>query len=81
MLGTEPVYTAGFIKVLEHQGVIKKVGKQPAEGGRGKPSDIFEVPNEVTLVFWQDDATPADATPEVEEKAKEELGVESATVG
>ena len=52
VLGVDQVYVAGFVKVLENQGVIKKVGKSPPNGGRGKPSDVYSIDNEVTLVFW-----------------------------
>lgn len=54
-LGEEYVTTAALIKLLVSQGVIKEVGKQPATGGRGKPSSIYQIDNEVTLVFWNDE--------------------------
>jgi len=56
-LGCEYLEASSLIKLLVNQGVVKEVGKLPATGGRGKPSSIFEIPNEVELVFWEDNQT------------------------
>lgn len=53
-LGVEYVKVSGLVATLVKQGAIKKVGTRPAEGGRGKPSDVFEFPSVIELVFWQE---------------------------
>lgn len=44
--------TAGaLVKLMEAQGVAKKVGQQPAASGKGKPSTIYEIPPTWTIDF------------------------------
>lgn len=44
--------TAGaLVKLMEAQGVCKKVGQQPAASGKGKPSTIYEIPATYTIDF------------------------------
>jgi hypothetical protein len=44
------VEAAGTIKFLRRKGIAKKVGKRYAAfGGRGKPTDIYELPAEINL--------------------------------
>lgn len=62
--------TAGLIKFLLKGGMVKEVGSKPADGGRGKPSKIYEIPNEVELVFWED--TQNSETPEKSNEEKED---------
>jgi hypothetical protein len=52
-IGHDYQTTSGFVKVLVSIGAIRKAGFKPQEDGkRGKPSEMFEVDNEVDLVFW-----------------------------
>lgn len=47
---------AGGINFLVQMGVIKKTGEtRPAAGGRGKPSDVFEIPQAWEIEFWSDE--------------------------
>jgi hypothetical protein len=44
------VEAAGTMRFLLHKGVAKKVGKRRSSPfGRGKPTDIYEIPSEVSL--------------------------------
>lgn len=53
---------AGGIKFLFESGIIKKTGEtKSAEGGRGKPSDVYEFPESHEIVFWEN---PEDNTVE-----------------
>jgi hypothetical protein len=53
-LGVKAVDANGFIAVLVHQGVLVKSNEtQPAAGGRGKPSNLYEVPEGIELVMWE----------------------------
>lgn len=65
--------TSALVKFLVNKGIVKEVGKETRpEGARGKPGLLYEVPNEVELVFWEDVGTveTVEPTPEtVTEKA------------
>lgn len=80
-----------ILRWLTSEGAIKIVGQaERAPGARGKAADIFEVPNELTIVFWQDapaepaaEPAPEMAAPPVETVSATTLEpsqVESATV-
>jgi hypothetical protein len=46
----EYVEAAGTIRFLRHKGIAKKVGKRYAPfGGRGKPTDVYQIPTEINL--------------------------------
>lgn len=90
IIGEDYPVAMSLIKLLEKTEQAKKVGKRPAEGGRGKPSDLFEINGEADFLFW--DCQQADgevvsqteaveAALETEEKIKSELGVEAVTIG
>ncbi len=47
---------SALVKLLVSQEVVKEVGKQVMPAGtKGKPATVYSVPNEVELVFWEDD--------------------------
>jgi hypothetical protein len=59
------VRVSGFVNTLVSLKVIKQVGTKSAEGKRGKPSGVFEIPQALELVFWQDkDETVPEIAPE-----------------
>lgn len=48
--GTVYAEAANTLKFLAARGVIKDAGKRPQASGRGKPSNLFEIPEgEITL--------------------------------
>ena len=49
----------GFLAVAEALGSVKKVGTRKVEGARGKPSNLFEIPESVTVAL----ITVADEAP------------------
>lgn len=54
-LGEDYQTVAALIKFLVNQGVVKAVGHRANPAGtKGKPSTVYEVPNEIELVFWED---------------------------
>ena len=60
--------TSALVKFLVKIGATKEVGKKPnPPGQRGKPSVIYEVPNLVELVFWEDKEEKEVDNPEVKE--------------
>lgn len=54
IIGEDYLVATGITKWLVNNEVVKPVGKQPCETGRGKPSIIFEYPQKVDLDFWPD---------------------------
>lgn len=65
-LGVDYVKASGLVAVLAEQGAINKVGTRPPDGGRGKPSDVFEFPESIELCFWQDGEIGMPEAPEIE---------------
>ena len=53
-LGANYIEASGLVKILVTQGALKQVGSRSIDGQRGKPSAVFEVPEVIELVFWQD---------------------------
>ena len=55
MLGEDYLTTSSIVKFATKLGAIKELPEKRSnpEGKRGKPSSLFEVPNEVVLVFWK----------------------------
>lgn len=49
--------TSSLVKFLVLIGAAKAVGKKSADGGRGKPSIIYEIDNEFDIVLWEDKAS------------------------
>ena len=48
---------SSIIKFLVKIGAVKEVGKEVrAEKTKGKPSTVYEVPNLVELIFWDEEA-------------------------
>jgi predicted ArsR family transcriptional regulator len=45
-LGIDRTIVMYAIKVMEHDGTIKVVGKQPAAGGKGRSSHVYGIPTE-----------------------------------
>ncbi len=45
---------SALIKWFVHIGAAKEVGKKAQETGRGKPSVIYEIDNEISLCLWED---------------------------
>lgn len=43
------VVASGLLRYLIAQGHAKKVDKRKSPNGKGKPTDIYEVPDEVNL--------------------------------
>ena len=77
MIEEDYLTTSALVKFSVKLGAIKEVGKEKLpEGTRGKPSMLYEVPNEVLLVFWQDNET--DEVPEVPEIVDENVVAEPA---
>jgi hypothetical protein len=54
-LQTDYLAASALVKFFVEQGIAKKVGNLVVEGQRGKPSAIYEIPNVVELVFWDED--------------------------
>lgn len=48
-LGVEYAAAAGLVAILEAKGLASVVEKRPNPTGKGKPTDIFEIPETVTL--------------------------------
>lgn len=45
----------GFLSIVEALGGVKKVGTRKVDGARGKPSNLFEVPEKIgDMVMWTD---------------------------
>lgn len=83
VIGEDYIVASSFIKVLVGAGAAKEVGKRPAEGGKGKPSTVYEIDREIELELWQEEnqTENVESAPETEEKIKSELGVETVTIG
>lgn len=67
LLGEEYLVVSSLVKFMVKNGIAKEVGKRPNPAGqRGKPASIYEIPNEATLVFWEDttDETTGETTDE-----------------
>ena len=47
--GTDVAVAGGVIKFLVGKGLVKEAGKRPAERGFGRASNLYEIPNTVTL--------------------------------
>ena len=47
--GVEYPVAAGTIKFLVAKGLVKEAGSRSIEGKKGKPSQLFDVPDTVTL--------------------------------
>lgn len=45
----EKTQAYGFIAFLEAKKVAKVVGKRPSESGKGKPTNIYSIPDNITL--------------------------------
>ena len=62
LISEEYVVAASLMKFLVKTGVAKEVGKQKnPEGVRGKPSVIYEVPNDAALVFFDEEEAKQNA--------------------
>lgn len=60
---------ASFVNFLVRYGIAKKLDEKRAQpSGRGKPSDVYEIPHEAVIQFWD------------ENKAEQVIDVESAVV-
>lgn len=46
-----PLAAQGLITYLVAKGLVKKVDKQRTANGKGKPSTVYEFPDELTLKF------------------------------
>jgi len=54
LIGQDILVTNGLIKFLESQGQVKNIGKVPmTPGQRGKPSTLWAIPSEITMVLWE----------------------------
>lgn len=40
---------SGFIKFLEVKGLVKENGNKPSATGKGKPSKLYDIPNQIIL--------------------------------
>ena len=65
LLGVDYLTASAFIKILVKNGVAKENGKMPSPGGKGKPSTIYAIENEATLVFWEDEESVPEIAPEI----------------
>ena len=56
ILGEDYLTTSSIVKFATKIGAMKELPEKRANpaGQRGKPSSLFEVPNEIVLVFWND---------------------------
>jgi len=45
---------SNLLNVLQDKGMVKEVGQKRRADGKGKPSTIYEVPQEVTLTLFSD---------------------------
>lgn len=69
--GYDYLMVSAFVKFLVKSGVAKEVGKKAMPAGqRGKPSTVYEIPNEVEIVFW-DNADGSETVPVVPESGVE----------
>lgn len=59
-LNVEYPVASALVKLMESQGVAKKVGKQPTKTGKGKPADIYLLPEKFELVIGVADESPSD---------------------
>lgn len=60
---------ASFVNFLVRYGIAKKLDEKRAQpSGRGKPSDVYEIPHEAVIQFWD------------ENKAEQVIDVESVVV-
>ena len=56
-LGVDYQIAQGLVKLLLAKGLAVKVGKIPSPAGRGKPSDIWELPLSITIEIPSQTAT------------------------
>lgn len=76
-LGEEYIVASSLMKLLVRIGAAKEVGKRPAaSGGRGKPSVVYEVPNVVELIFWDEKEADKSAEPEVNQDEENQENTE-----
>lgn len=46
---------ASFVNFLVRYGIAKKLDEKRAQpSGRGKPSDVYEIPHEAVIQFWDE---------------------------
>ncbi len=50
-LNVEYATAGALVKLMEAQGVAKKIGQQPAASGKGKSSTLYEIPPTYTIDF------------------------------
>ena len=63
-LSCDYLQASALVGLLVKQGVVTESGNAP-HVGKGKPSRLYSIPNEVTLVFWSDDAEGEENVTEV----------------
>jgi predicted transcriptional regulator len=49
--GQDYLVVTGVVKFLVSKGLAKEVDKVKAEGGKGKPSIVYEIPEKAELSF------------------------------
>ena len=54
LTGMEYAMASQVIALMVDVGQAKAVGKKPAEGGRGKPSVIYEIAAVASFQFWDE---------------------------
>lgn len=57
-LGEDYLTTSALVKFCVKLGAVKEVGKKSnPPGQKGKPAVVYEIPNLVELVFWDENDT------------------------
>ena len=64
LIGADYLSATALLKYMVKHGIAQEAGKRAAEGGRGKPSSLFSVPDSAELVFWEPNGEAVEATPE-----------------
>ena len=63
LMGTDDkLMVGGFAKALVFTGVAKELDKRPSSTGKGKASNVYEIPKSFSLALGTD-ATPATNVP------------------
>lgn len=72
LAGFDYLKASAIVALMVSTGYAKEVGKRSE--GRGKPSTIFEIENEMHVKFWNDDGTEfADEPEKAEAPATEQV--------
>ena len=71
--GFDYLKASAIISLMVSTGFAKEVGKRSE--GKGKPSTIYEVNNEMHVKFWNDDGTEFPDEPVTQDVTEQEAGI------